>query len=125
MSVKTLGLLLAVALLAVTMLGAAPTRGLAQYVPLERVPPVRASATTATNLCVDCHRREETARAFPVWTRDQITHWYGAVHGREGVTCEQCHGGNPRAPVKEDAHEGVLSPRNPQSPLHYTKVAQV
>ena len=83
------------------------------------------SATAQTNMCVDCHRRVETMRAFPVWARDQITHWYGAVHGRMGVTCEQCHGGDARAVDKDEAHQGVVSPRNPRSPLSYRNVPEL
>lgn len=129
MTIKSLGFTLAVVGLACALLVVGTStvvlRADAQYVPLERVEKAPSTATTATNLCVDCHRREETARAFPDWARDQIIHWYGAVHGREGVTCEQCHGGNARAADKDEAHEGVISPRNPNSPLHYKKVAGV
>ncbi len=81
-------------------------------------------ATMQANRCVECHRRPETLRAFPAWARDQITHWYGAVHGRVGVTCEQCHGGDPRAAKKAEAHRGVVSPRKPQSPLYFKNVAE-
>lgn len=84
----------------------------------------RDRATLQTNRCVECHRRVETVRAFPAWARDQITHWYGAVHGRVGVTCEKCHGGDPRAANKDVAHVGVVSPRRPQSPLYYKNVQE-
>jgi hypothetical protein len=76
------------------------------------------------NSCVDCHQLPETAAAFPAWRQDQFAHWYGSVHGRKGVTCEKCHGGNPARGSKWLAHWGVREAMDPRSPTHYKNVPE-
>jgi len=75
-----------------------------------------------TNTCVACHRTAAAAASFGSRTQDQFLHWYGAVHGRKGVTCENCHGGDPKNPDKNGAHRGVLSTRDPKSPVYFKNV---
>jgi len=38
------------------------------------------------------------------------------------VTCDKCHGGNPRAEEEEEAHAGVLGSRNPQSTIYFKNI---
>lgn len=86
-------------------------------------PAEKAAAPPASdNSCVACHRRVETVRAFPAWAQDQFIHWYGAVHGRAGVTCDRCHGGDPTAAAKEAAHQGMLGAEDVNSPIYYKNV---
>ncbi len=82
------------------------------------------ATSAAENSCVACHQRAETVRAFPPWAQDQFVHWYGAVHGKAGVTCEQCHGGDAAAPGKKQAHRGVHTSREARSPIYYKNVPQ-
>lgn len=74
--------------------------------------------------CVVCHRRAETVKAFPVWAQDQFLHWYGAVHGREGVGCSACHGGDPAVADKDVAHRGVLPSSDKASPVYYKNLPE-
>ena len=76
------------------------------------------------NSCVECHQLPETAAAFPAWRHDQFAHWYGSVHGRKGVTCDKCHGGNPARGSKWLAHWGVREAIDPRSPTHYKNVPE-
>jgi nitrate/TMAO reductase-like tetraheme cytochrome c subunit len=53
----------------------------------------------ATDTCVACHEQEEdedVAKAVPEWRK--------SVHFAAEVTCDGCHGGNPRAKDEDDAH---------------------
>ena len=76
------------------------------------------------NSCVECHQQAETVNALPAWYQDQFIHWYGSVHGRKGVTCEKCHGGEPTQSNKKLAHRGVKSPRDPKSPIYYKNLPE-
>lgn len=53
----------------------------------------------ATDTCVTCHEQEEdeeVAKAVPEWRK--------SVHFAAEVTCDGCHGGNPRAKDEDNAH---------------------
>lgn len=50
--------------------------------------------------------------------------WEESVHALNGVTCEKCHGGDPSAPNKDDAHAGIIDPSYPNSPLYYMNVPE-
>lgn len=53
----------------------------------------------AIDTCVACHEQEEdedVAKAVPEWRK--------SVHFAAEVTCDGCHGGNPRAKDEDDAH---------------------
>lgn len=76
------------------------------------------------NSCVDCHQRVEADRPLPPWYLDQFLHWYGSIHGRKGVTCEQCHGGDPALAEKKLAHQGVKSSKDPKSPIYYKRLPE-
>jgi len=77
------------------------------------------AASSPKNTCVECHSRGETVGAFPSWAQDFFLHWYGAVHGKAGVTCDDCHGGNPAADKKKASHVGVFKSKNPRSMVYY------
>lgn len=86
-----------------------------------------AAAGTAAwggNSCIECHQRADTVSALPAWYQDQFVHWYGSVHGRKGVACDKCHGGEPSHADKEPAHRGVKSSRDPQSPIYYKNLPE-
>lgn len=76
------------------------------------------------NSCVACHRQAETVKALPSWYQDQFIHWYGSVHGKAGVTCDQCHGGDATHANKEQAHQGLKGPADPLSPIYYKNVPE-
>jgi formate-dependent nitrite reductase cytochrome c552 subunit len=43
--------------------------------------------------------------------------WKETVHAKAGVTCDNCHGGNSSASTEVRAHQGILKPSNPGSPV--------
>jgi formate-dependent nitrite reductase cytochrome c552 subunit len=66
----------------------------------------------------------ETIKALPAWYQDAFVHWYGSVHGKKGVTCDKCHGGQAEQQDKEKAHLGLRPSRDPKSPIYYTNVPE-
>ncbi|MGB5742595.1 MAG: hypothetical protein WBM65_09300, partial [Sedimenticolaceae bacterium] len=45
--------------------------------------------------------------------------WLNSPHHLNGLTCDDCHGGDPQASSMEDAHKGVLPVSDPRSQLFY------
>ena len=85
---------------------------------------VGGSVASGANSCVECHQRAETVKALPAWYQDQFIHWYGSVHGRKGVTCEKCHGGDPTRADRILAHQGVKSSSDTGSPIYYKNLPE-
>ncbi len=73
---------------------------------------------TTENACVHCHSR--LSRSSFVGAKSHS--WAGSVHQRHGVTCDKCHGGNPRAMDEQGAHAGVLGSADPQSRVYFKNV---
>ena len=68
----------------------------------------------ASNSCEACHK----SSSFFVQNKRIYTyyqHWLLSPHKAAGVTCNQCHGGNPEAETKEAAHQGVRGQSDPES----------
>jgi len=61
-------------------------------------------ADQVANACVTCHQRE----VLPITLGHSFDDWRGSAHGRGGVGCEKCHGGDPSASDAAAAHKGVL-----------------
>jgi hypothetical protein len=74
-------------------------------------------AQTTVSRCADCH----FANSGEAW-RWHIAEWDRSAHGREGVGCEKCHGGDPTTFEPFLAHQGMLSSQNPASPIHFTNL---
>ncbi|MCL5023649.1 MAG: hypothetical protein M1497_09840 [Nitrospirae bacterium] len=70
------------------------------------------------NSCVDCH--SQLAGNSFVGTRSHD--WKGSIHQKHGVTCDKCHGGNPRVSDEKAAHAGVLGSSSPQSTVYYKNI---
>jgi hypothetical protein len=70
------------------------------------------------NSCINCHKdpifRLHNHKLY-VYYQD----WLTSPHNEAGVTCNECHGGNAKAPDKATAHEGVLDPANPESAVFF------
>ncbi len=71
-----------------------------------------AVAQIPTSLCGDCH----IARPDAPGGR-HIADWDRSAHGRNGIGCEACHGGNPTTAEPFLAHQGILHFHNPASPV--------
>jgi hypothetical protein len=72
-----------------------------------------APALRATSRCADCH----FARQGAPWPA-HLLDWDLSAHGRAGVGCEKCHGGDAGTFEAFAAHQGVLHSNNPASPTH-------
>lgn len=70
------------------------------------------------NSCVTCH----SDRNFFVRHKKLFFYyrdWLKSSHYLSGMTCDQCHGGNPLANTMQDAHQGALPVSDPASRLFY------
>lgn len=72
-------------------------------------------AQAQSSSCADCHL------ARPDWAdvrgARHVADWDAGPHGRNGVGCELCHGGNPKAFEPAQAHRGILHRSHPASPV--------
>jgi len=64
------------------------------------------------NCQLDCH--EDRVRQLATANYQQ---WSESLHALRGVTCDICHGGNPKEATKEKAHIGKLNNTDPESPV--------
>lgn len=64
--------------------------------------------------CADCH----IAQGDPPNVR-HLSDWERSAHSRSDVGCEKCHGGDPSTFEAFRAHQGILTSRNPASPVAY------
>ena len=65
---------------------------------------------------LECH--EDRVRQIATANYQQ---WSESVHALKGVTCEACHGGDPKQVTKEKAHN-FKNNTDPDSPVYYTNV---
>ncbi|MCZ7356912.1 MAG: cytochrome c3 family protein [Candidatus Methanoperedens sp.] len=68
---------------------------------------------------LECH--EDRVRQLATANYQQ---WSESLHGLKGITCEMCHGGDPKQASKDQAHVGIKKPTDPESPVYYTNVPQ-
>ena len=61
---------------------------------------VEAQQAAATNTCVSCHAGlDDEDMSLPV------AEWRRSVHNPAGISCQDCHGGNPASNVEDEAHD--------------------
>lgn len=77
-----------------------------------------APSEAQVSLCADCHFANPQADPDPNHLQD----WDRSAHGRNQVGCEGCHEGNAATAESFLAHQGVLTSRNPSSPVHRTNL---
>ena len=63
------------------------------------------------NQCVSCHETEH----LPISLGHSFDEWRVSTHGKVGVACEKCHGGDPTISEAKQAHVGVLPTTSPDS----------
>ncbi|MBM3265510.1 MAG: hypothetical protein FJY97_19105 [candidate division Zixibacteria bacterium] len=56
--------------------------------------------SAAVNTCVTCHAGLDDEKMS-----EPVAEWHRSVHKPAGISCQDCHGGNPTASVKELAHD--------------------
>lgn len=71
------------------------------------------AAQPSSSRCADCHYAQADAPA-----QDHLYDWDRSAHGRSGVGCESCHGGNSELFEPMLAHRGILHSANKKSPVH-------
>ncbi len=72
----------------------------------------------SSNGCLNCHKDP----IFRLHNHKLYTYyqdWLTSPHNEAGVTCNECHGGDPSAMDKDSAHKGVLGPSNPMSSVFF------
>ncbi len=79
---------------------------------------VGAAEEPSTNQCVACHQGD----VLPIALGHSFQEWQGSAHGKAGVGCEKCHGGDPHAATAEVAHRSVLLASDPASLIHATRL---
>jgi len=80
--------------------------------------PATADTAAAGNSCVECHR----STAGVSYLKHDFADWEHSVHANAGVRCEACHGGNPAAPDKAQAHTGLKPSTDPASPVYFNRI---
>jgi nitrate/TMAO reductase-like tetraheme cytochrome c subunit len=80
-----------------------------------------AAEEVAVDTCVDCH----STPTFLVTNRklfDYFQKWTSSLHKQEGVTCVDCHGGDPTRADKQGAHGGELAGSEKGSAVNFRNV---
>jgi hypothetical protein len=67
------------------------------------------------NNCVSCHSQ----MLEPLHVGNRYLEWQFSRHQEKGVSCEKCHGGDPSAKDKQEAHAGVLRSSDQRSRLSW------
>lgn len=73
---------------------------------------------TQDNSCVQCHAKLPESSFYGAKSHS----WVGSIHQEHGVTCNECHGGNPAAATEKQAHIGVLGSSNPHSSVYFKNI---
>lgn len=82
-----------------------------------------APAAHAADGCVDCHGNPD----FIVTNKklyDYFQSWRSSIHGLEGVACEDCHGGSPKATDKATAHGSNMTVGQANSAVNFMNIPQ-
>jgi cytochrome c553 len=78
------------------------------------------SAEDIANSCIECHGKPSllvTNKKLHKYFRD----WVLSIHALEGVTCVDCHGGNPDSTDKKKAHGKDI--KQLLSPVEYEQIS--
>jgi hypothetical protein len=80
-------------------------------------------AWAGADSCVVCHRDPELLVTNKK-LYDYYQQWDASVHKQEEVTCDDCHGGNPRARDKQAAHAEGVGAADPDSGVYFKTVPE-
>jgi len=85
-------------------------------------PLVSASAADEeSNSCIECHSDSELMVTNKK-LYDYFLRWGDSIHKQEGVSCDDCHGGNPGASDKKRAHNGGLGGAAATSAVNFRNI---
>lgn len=78
------------------------------------------------NRCVACHFETAAVAEGPQQRTAQahLDEWDTSMHAASDVSCDSCHRGDPEATDLIDAHQDVLSPTNPASPVNVNNIPE-
>lgn len=71
--------------------------------------------------CIECHSNSDLL-ATNKKLRDYFEAWQLSIHKQEGISCSDCHGGDPRATTKEEAHKGDLEESKNHRVTHFKNI---
>ncbi|HUU33015.1 MAG TPA: cytochrome c3 family protein [Vicinamibacterales bacterium] len=77
------------------------------------------AAAQSQSRCADCHFANPGSVSA-----SHLSDWDMSGHGRNGVGCETCHGGDATSFEPFIAHRGILAPANPASPVHRANLSK-
>ena len=70
--------------------------------------------------CAGCHQNPDFFTQYPK-LHDYYQQWLGSPHQLAGLSCSECHGGNPDAADVGGAHAGILPMNEAESTLYYER----
>lgn len=70
------------------------------------------------NSCATCHSQLPSGSFVGIKSHS----WKGSIHQRHGVTCDKCHGGNPRVLEQKTAHIGVFGSGDIRSTVYFKNI---
>lgn len=79
-----------------------------------------AAASALGNGCIHCHSDEGFYARFPK-LYNYYHDWIESPHSKAGVTCDDCHGGNPRGTTIGSAHEDIFPVNDSRSSLYFSR----
>lgn len=68
---------------------------------------------------IDCHKDLMKKRVI-----DNFQQWSGSAHASYFVTCDRCHGGNPKGNSKSESHLGVLTTTDQNSSIYSANIPE-
>lgn len=77
------------------------------------------AASAADNQCIECHSNEDFYARFPK-LYNYYQEWIESPHAVSGVTCDDCHGGNPAGATVQLAHRGMFPVNDEKSSLYFS-----
>ena len=73
--------------------------------------------------CIRCHSNPDFLGTHPK-LYEYYQDWRRSIHGQEGVTCSDCHGGNAQAADAKSAHAEFEGGEQARSAVAYSRVAE-
>ncbi len=70
--------------------------------------------------CSTCHATAPETRT----TAHTYADWKTSVHGKAGIGCQACHGGDASASVKAAAHQGMRPSKDSASVVYFTRIPE-
>lgn len=77
----------------------------------------------ALDMCIECHK-DVTFRTRNPALFEYYRNWQDSLHEIEGVSCSDCHGGNPAEKEKEAAHKDNFSSLTSGDRASFKKIPQ-